>query len=107
GEVCGMTYSTMPGFGSTRPAALTMIHRVTATNLATHTPDGRPRARGAGIGFSGQPGPLNALTDVARVQIGVTTLIDGDGPLIVGQGPIRTGVTAILPRGRSGVGQPC
>ncbi len=102
-----MTYSTMPGFGSTRPAALTMIHRVTATNLATHTPDGRPRARGAGIGFSGQPGPLNALTDVARVQIGVTTLIDGDGPLIVGQGPIRTGVTAILPRGRSGVGQPC
>ncbi len=55
----------------------------------------------------GDPGPLNALTDVPGVQVGVTTLVDGDGPLVVGQGPVRTGVTAILPRGRSGVGQPC
>ena len=43
------------------------------------------------------PGPLNAITDVDGVTVGVTTLIDGDGPLEVGQGPIRTGVTAIVP----------
>ncbi len=93
--------------GSTPAPHLTMMGRVTDSDLATHTPDGRPRARGAGITLAGQPGPLNALTDVAGVHVGVTTLIEGDGPLVVGQGPVRTGVTAILPRGRSGVGQPC
>lgn len=75
--------------------------------MTTHAPDGRPRARGAGIVLPGSPGPLNALTDVAGVEVGVTTLVDGDGPLVVGQGPVRTGVTAILPRGTAGVGQPC
>jgi L-aminopeptidase/D-esterase-like protein len=55
----------------------------------------------------GDPGPLNALTDVAGIEVGTTTLIDGTGPLVVGRGPVRTGVTAILPRGRSGVGEPC
>jgi L-aminopeptidase/D-esterase-like protein len=80
---------------------------VTDIDYATHTPDGRPRARGLGIELTGTPGPLNALTDVAGVEVGVTTLIEGDGPLVVGQGPVRTGVTAILPRGRSGVGAPC
>jgi D-aminopeptidase len=55
----------------------------------------------------GDPGPLNAITDVGGVEVGVTTLIGGDGPLVVGTGPVRTGVTAILPRGRDGVGQPC
>ncbi|MGY4712809.1 DmpA family aminopeptidase [Mycolicibacterium sp. CBM1] len=77
------------------------------TNPATFTVDGRPRARGLGIALPGEPGPLNAITDVAGVEVGVTTLITGDGPLVVGQGPVRTGVTAILPRGRAGVGQPC
>ncbi|HUK62216.1 MAG TPA: P1 family peptidase, partial [Dongiaceae bacterium] len=43
------------------------------------------------------PGPLNAITDVAGVRVGTTTLIEGDGPLAVGQGPIRTGVTVIVP----------
>ncbi|MFL5767084.1 MAG: P1 family peptidase [Actinomycetota bacterium] len=43
------------------------------------------------------PGPNNAITDVAGVQVGVTTLIDGDGPLVRGKGPIRTGVTVVLP----------
>ncbi|WP_370737184.1 DmpA family aminopeptidase [Mycolicibacterium aurum] len=80
---------------------------MTPTDFATHTADGRPRARGAGIPLPGTPGPLNALTDVAGVQVGMTTLIEGQGPLVVGQGPVRTGVTAILPRGRAGVGQPC
>jgi len=73
----------------------------------SHTADGRPRARGLGIALAGEPGPSNAITDVAGVEVGVTTLVSGHGPLMVGGGPIRTGVTAILPRGRSGVGEPC
>lgn len=74
---------------------------------STHSVDGRPRARGLGITFGGEPGPLNAITDVPGVEVGVTTLIQGHGPMVVGEGPVRTGVTAILPRGRSGVGEPC
>ena len=58
------------------------------------------RARDLGIPFDGEPGPLNAITDVAGVEVGHTTIIRGDGKLIVGRGPVRTGVTAILPRGR-------
>jgi D-aminopeptidase len=58
------------------------------------------RARQLGIPFMGDPGPLNAITDVAGVEVGYTTLVSGDGPLVVGHGPVRTGVTAILPRGR-------
>src|SRR4029078_12080936 len=61
----------------------------------------KPRARDLGVAFEGNTGPLNAITDVAGVEVGVTTLIDGDGPLQVGKGPVRTGVTAILPRGKS------
>ncbi|BBZ75952.1 aminopeptidase [Mycolicibacterium anyangense] len=72
-----------------------------------YTTDGRPRARGLGITTPGEPGPLNAITDVPGVEVGAVTLIDGEGPLDVGRGPVRTGVTAILPRGRTGVGQPC
>ncbi len=60
-----------------------------------------PRARDLGIPFDGEPGPLNAITDVAGVEVGRVTLIEGDGPLVVGQGPVRTGVTAILPRGKA------
>ena len=59
------------------------------------------RARDLGIPFSGVPGEWNAITDVAGVEVGHTTLISGDGTLVVGQGPVRTGVTAVLPRGRS------
>ncbi len=50
--------------------------------------------------FDGRPGPLNAITDVAGIEVGHTTLISGAGPLVVGQGPVRTGVTAIWPRGK-------
>ncbi|WP_245746034.1 DmpA family aminopeptidase [Nocardia altamirensis] len=71
------------------------------------SPDGRPRARALGIAPSGTPGAWNAITDVAGIEVGYRTLIEGDGPLRVGEGPVRTGVTAILPRGRSGVGRPC
>lgn len=57
-----------------------------------------PRARDLGIRLGhGRPGPFNAITDVAGVRVGHTTVISGDGPLVVGQGPIRTGVTAIVP----------
>jgi L-aminopeptidase/D-esterase-like protein len=62
---------------------------------------GRPRARALGIPLDGTPGPHNAITDVAGVEVGYTTLIRGEGARVVGQGPVRTGVTAILPRGRA------
>ena len=58
----------------------------------------RPRGRDAGIPFSGRTGPLNAITDVAGVAIGHVTLISGSGRMERGKGPVRTGVTAILPR---------
>ncbi len=61
----------------------------------------KPRARDLGIPFDGTPGPLNAITDVHGVEVGDTTLISGNGKLVVGQGPVRTGVTAVLPRGKS------
>src|SRR2546421_7269199 len=59
------------------------------------------RARDLGIPFDGTPGKFNAITDVPGVEVGYTTLISGEGKLEVGKGPIRTGVTAILPRGLS------
>lgn len=61
----------------------------------------KPRARELGIPFNGTPGQWNAITDVAGVEVGHTTLISGEGKLVVGKGPVRTGVTAILPRGKN------
>ncbi len=61
----------------------------------------KPRARDLGIPFDGEPGALNAITDVKGVEVGHTTLISGEGKLEVGKGPVRTGVTAIHPRGKS------
>jgi L-aminopeptidase/D-esterase-like protein len=61
---------------------------------------GKPRARDLGVPFTGQPGPLNAITDVVGVEVGHVTLISGQGRLRQGAGPVRTGVTAILPRGK-------
>src|SRR5215831_7030163 len=58
------------------------------------------RARDYGIPFDGTPGKNNAITDVAGVTVGQVTLIKGDGDLVKGQGPVRTGVTAILPHGK-------
>jgi L-aminopeptidase/D-esterase-like protein len=60
-----------------------------------------PRARDLGVPFDGAPGPLNAITDVAGVEVGFKSLVTGDGLLLRGKGPVRTGVTAILPRGKS------
>jgi L-aminopeptidase/D-esterase-like protein len=58
------------------------------------------RARDYGVPFDGSPGVFNAITDVPGVTVGQTTIIKGDGPLEKGVGPVRTGVTAILPRGQ-------
>jgi len=80
---------------------------MTARPSSLATPSGKPRARALGIPFTGTPGPLNAITDVPGLAVGYETLIQGEGALRVGQGPVRTGVTAILPRGRDGVGDPC
>ncbi len=68
-----------------------------AAALSGQTP---PRARALGVPFTGTPGPLNAITDVPGVEVGHTTIVRGDGALVVGQGPVRTGVTAIWPRGK-------
>ena len=68
--------------------------------LALASAQAKPRARDLGVPFDGTPGPLNAITDVKGVEVGHTTLISGEGPLKVGVGPVRTGVTAIMPRGK-------
>jgi len=60
----------------------------------------KTRARDLGIPFEGNPGLLNAITDVKCVAVGQTSLISGEGKLVVGKGPVRTGVTAILPQGK-------
>ena len=59
-----------------------------------------PNAAALGVRLTGEPGLNNAITDVAGVEVGHTTIIEGEGRLVVGEGPIRTGVTAILPRGQ-------
>jgi D-aminopeptidase len=61
----------------------------------------KPRARDLGVPFDGAPGTNNAITDVAGVEVGHTTIISGSGKLVVGKGPVRTGVTAIHPRGKN------
>ena len=61
------------------------------------------RARNLGVPFEGTPGPLDSITDVKGVEVGYRTLISGDGKLVVGTGPVRTGVTAVFPRGKNSV----
>lgn len=63
----------------------------------------KPRARDLGIPFEGTPGKFNAITDVAGVEVGMVTLIEGEGKLVEGKGPVRTGVTAILPKGKKSI----
>lgn len=63
------------------------------------------RARDLGVPFDGRTGQRNAITDVPGVEVGCATIVRGDGPLVPHQGPVRTGVTAIHPRGREGVGE--
>ena len=79
--------------------ALVTVAVMAATHVAAQDA-ARPRARDLGVPFDGTPGPLNAITDVSGVTVGHTTIIRGSGPLVVGEGPVRTGVTAIWPRGQ-------
>ena len=74
-----------------------------ASVAATAQTQTSPRARDLGVPFEGTPGPLNSITDVQGVEVGYRTLISGEGKLEVGQGPVRTGVTAIFPRGKASV----
>ena len=86
---------------SARGAAALVALALAGVGLQTEAAAaGKPRARDLGVSFSGEPGPLNAITDVAGVEVGHVTLIEGTGKLKVGTGPVRTGVTAILPRGK-------
>jgi D-aminopeptidase len=96
-----------------RPLATLSVFILATTFLATATPIlsqekavKKPRARDLGVPFDGTPGPLNAITDVSGVTVGHTTLISGEGKLQVGKGPVRTGVTAVLPRGKDSMMNP-
>jgi D-aminopeptidase len=80
------------------PVVLALLAALAAPCGATAA-GAHPRARDLGIPFDGNPGPLNAITDIDGVLVGHTTLISGSGKLVVGKGPVRTGVTAVLPRG--------
>jgi D-aminopeptidase len=79
-----------------RTLFILMVVMTTQGNSQTQS---KPRARDLGIPFDGAPGAFNAITDVKGVEVGHTTLITGEGKLEVGKGPVRTGVTAIHPRG--------
>ena len=82
------------------PMRLALVLLFAAATAIPSTAQTRPRGRDLGIPFPGQTGPMNAITDVAGIAVGHVTLIEGDGKLVPGKGPIRTGVTAILPRPR-------
>jgi D-aminopeptidase len=77
--------------------------------LASHAQEkvsAKPRARDLGVPFDGTPGALNTITDVAGITVGQTTLVSGEGKLQIGKGPVRTGVTAVLPRGKDSMSNP-
>jgi D-aminopeptidase len=82
-----------------KPASFLLVLHLLGGCGATLSFGGSP-ARDLGIPFQGTPGEFNAITDVAGVEVGHTTLIRGTGALRIGDGPVRTGVTAILPRGK-------
>jgi D-aminopeptidase len=77
-----------------------VVAGIGAPTAGAQSQEKRVRARDLGVPFDGAPGPLDAITDVTGVEVGFTTLISGEGKLVVGQGPVRTGVTAVLPRGK-------
>jgi len=84
----------------TTPGLLTLPALVLLLLSTFSTAQAKPRARDLGVPFDGTPGSFNAITDVQGVEVGHTTLISGSGKLKVGEGPVRTGVTAVLPRGK-------
>src|SRR3954465_1429184 len=82
-----------------RALALTALLAVAVTSRASA--QSKPRENDLKLPIGGVPGPLDAITDVSGVEVGQTTLISGSGKLVVGQGPVRTGVTVVHPRGRN------
>jgi D-aminopeptidase len=83
-----------------RSGPLVRMALIVSVSVVTLDAQSKPRARELGIPLDGMPGPLDAITDVRGVEVGHTTLISGTGRLVVGQGPVRTGVTVIHPRGK-------
>ena len=81
-------------------ALLVLALALVSAHLARAQASHKPRARDLGVPFDGNPGPLNAITDLPGIEVGHQTIIRGDGKLQVGVGPVRTGVTAIFPRGK-------
>src|ERR1043166_7689645 len=97
------------------PSPLLLLFLLLVLDVSAREPQKSPpksletkvvRARDLGVSFDGMPGKLNAITDVPGVEVGYTTLISGNGKLEVGKGPVRTGVTAIIPRGHASVNDP-
>ena len=90
------------------PAALALLIVPAAARepQTSPPPQQQVRARALGVPFDGTPGALNAITDVPGVTVGYSTIISGEGKLEVGKGPVRTGVTAILPRGEKSFDDP-
>jgi len=84
-----------------RLALLLVLSAAAVVPMTLGADTASPRARDLGIPFNGTPGPFNAITDVSGVEVGHTTLIRGEGRLVVGEGPVRTGVTVIFPLGKS------
>ena len=85
---------------------LLLVASVASIASAQTSAPAKPRARDLGVPFDGTPGALNAITDVAGVTVGHTTLVSGEGKLQIGKGPVRTGVTAVLPRGKDSMSNP-
>src|SRR3990170_452628 len=82
-------------------ARVTFFLSLVAGSSALAVAQAKPRARELGVPIGGTAGRLDAITDVAGVEVGHTTLIAGSGPLVVGKGPVRTGVTVVHPRGKA------
>ncbi len=97
--LCALAVSLSSGCPARPPASAPPAP--TRPRTGAEPPPREGRARALGIPFPGTPGPLDAITDVAGVEVGHRTLIAGEGKLVVGKGPVRTGVTAIFPRGKT------
>src|SRR5512143_282673 len=95
----GIAYSNLSAAATMRLLSFLVLSAILLTP-APATSQQRARARELGIPFNGSPGPLNAITDVNGVEVGQVTIIRGEGHLEPGKGPVRTGVTTILPRGK-------
>src|SRR5271155_2928305 len=99
-----MKKTTARGLLASATAAFCLVLLAALFLLSSSAPaQTTPRARDLGVPFEGTPGPLNSITDVKGVEVGYRTLISGEGKLEVGKGPVRTGVTAIFPRGKNSV----